>query len=55
MSEEISKPERVTQRRVIELFTEKLGYRYLGDWSERTGNHCIEEGLTLPPKNVVLG
>jgi type I restriction enzyme R subunit len=45
MSEEISKPERVTQRRVIELFTEKLGYRYLGDWSDRTGNHCIEEGL----------
>jgi type I restriction enzyme R subunit len=45
MSEEISKPERVTQRRVIELFTEKLGYRYLGDWSERAGNHCIEEGL----------
>ena len=45
MSEEISKPERVTQQRVIELFTEKLGYRYLGDWSERGGNHCIEEGL----------
>jgi len=45
MSEEISKPERVTQQRVIELFTENLGYRYLGDWSERGGNHCIEEGL----------
>jgi len=45
MSEEIGKPERVTQQRVIELFTEKLGYRYLGDWSERRGNHCIEEEL----------
>lgn len=45
MSEEIGKPERVTQQRVIELFTQKLGYRYLGDWSEREGNHCIEEGL----------
>jgi type I restriction enzyme R subunit len=45
MSEEIGKPERVTQQRVIELFTQQLGYRYLGDWSDRAGNHCIEEGL----------
>ncbi len=41
----VSKPERVTQNRVIELFTQKLGYSYLGDWSDREGNHCIEEGL----------
>jgi type I restriction enzyme R subunit len=41
----VSKPERVTQDRVIELFTKALGYDYLGDWSERVGNHCIEEGL----------
>ena len=41
----VSKPERATQDRVIELFTQKLGYRYLGDWSERDGNHCIDEGL----------
>lgn len=41
----VSKPERATQERVIELFTQKLGYRYLGDWSDREGNHCIEEGL----------
>lgn len=41
----VSKPERATQDRVIELFTQKLGYRYLGDWSEREGNHCIDEGL----------
>jgi type I restriction enzyme R subunit len=41
----VSKPERATQDRVTELFTQKLGYRYLGDWSEREGNHCIEEGL----------
>lgn len=45
MSEQIGKPERVTQKRVIELFTQLLGYRYLGDWSDRTGNHCIDEGL----------
>jgi type I restriction enzyme, R subunit len=41
----VSKPERATQDRVIQLFTQKLGYRYLGDWSEREGNHCIDEGL----------
>lgn len=45
MSEQIGKPERVTQKRVIELFTQQLGYRYLGDWSDRTGNHCIDEEL----------
>lgn len=41
----VSKPERTTQERVIELFTQTLGYHYLGDWSDRAGNHCIEEGL----------
>ena len=45
MSSSISKPERATQDRVIAFFTEKLHYRYLGDWSHRQGNHCIEEGL----------
>jgi len=45
MSNDISKTERSTQDRVIALFTQKLGYRYLGDWSKREGNHCIEEGL----------
>ena len=42
---DISKPERATQDRVIALFTEQLGYRYLGDWSERFDNDCIDEGL----------
>jgi type I restriction enzyme R subunit len=41
----VSKPERATQERVIELFTQRLGYRYLGDWSERESNDCIEEAL----------
>lgn len=38
----ISRPERNTQDRVIKLFIEQLGYRYLGDWTERTSNSNIE-------------
>lgn len=45
MSDAICKPERATQNRVIAMFTQRLGYRYLGDWSDRAGNHCVEEGL----------
>ncbi|MFA4994140.1 MAG: HsdR family type I site-specific deoxyribonuclease [Bdellovibrionales bacterium] len=41
----ISKAERVTQNRVIELFRDKLDYTYLGDWSERPDNSNIEEAL----------
>lgn len=41
----VSKPERATQDRVVELFIKTLGYQYLGNWSERAGSHCIEEGL----------
>ena len=42
---DIGKPERVTQDRVIALFKNELGYRYLGDWTDRTGNSNIEDGL----------
>ncbi|RWR31979.1 HsdR family type I site-specific deoxyribonuclease [Sinirhodobacter populi] len=42
---DIGKPERATQRRVIELFRDELGYRFLGDWSDRDGNSNIEEDL----------
>ena len=42
---DLSKPERVTQNRVVELFTGRLGYRYLGNWSDRPGNDCIDDGL----------
>jgi hypothetical protein len=42
---DIGKPERETQKRVVALFRDVLGYRYLGDWSDRTSNSNIEEGL----------
>jgi type I restriction enzyme R subunit len=41
----IGQPERATQNRVIALFRDELGYRYLGDWSDRVGNSNIEEAL----------
>jgi type I restriction enzyme R subunit len=41
----IGQPERATQNRVLTLFRNELGYRYLGDWSDREGNSNIEEGL----------
>jgi type I restriction enzyme R subunit len=41
----IGQPERITQKRVIKLFVEELGYSYLGDWTERAGNSNIEIGL----------
>jgi type I restriction enzyme, R subunit len=41
----IGMPERATQNRVIALFRHELGYRYLGDWTDREGNSNIEEGL----------
>lgn len=39
----IGKPERVTQDRVKALF-QALGYRFLGDWTDRA-NHPIDEAL----------
>ena len=41
----IGKPERLTQQRVIQLFQHDLGYQYLGDWTDRAGNSNIEDGL----------
>ncbi|WP_457663210.1 type I restriction endonuclease subunit R [Sinorhizobium medicae] len=42
---DIGKSERSTQKRVIELFRDELGYRFLGDWSDRDGNSNIEDDL----------
>jgi type I restriction enzyme R subunit len=39
----IGQPERATQNRVIALFRDELGYRYLGDWRDRDSNSNIEE------------
>jgi len=44
----VVQPERVTQNRVIALFRDELGYRYLGDWTERDGNSNIEEESLVP-------
>jgi type I restriction enzyme, R subunit len=41
----VEKPERETQRRVINLFRDELRYRFLGDWTDREGNSNIEDGL----------
>lgn len=41
----VGQSERMTQNRVIALFHEELGYRYLGDWTDRPDNSHIEEEL----------
>ena len=41
----MGKPERATQKRVIDLFRHELGYGYLGNWSDRRGNSNLEKDL----------
>src|SRR3989442_4468430 len=37
----VGQRERATQNRVVKLFREQLGYRYLGNWEERPDNSNI--------------
>jgi type I restriction enzyme R subunit len=37
--------EKKTQQRVVTLFSQQLGYHYLGDWSDRPNNANIEPDL----------
>jgi type I restriction enzyme R subunit len=41
----VGQPERATQNRVIAVFRDELGYRFLGDWTDRNGNTNIEEQI----------
>ncbi len=41
----IGQPEHVTQERIVKLFQDELGYRFLGDWTDRAGNSNIEDSL----------
>jgi len=41
----LGQPERATQNRVVALFCQELGYRYLGNWQDREKNSNIEGGL----------
>lgn len=45
MTDFVGKPERTTQKRIISLLRDELGYRFLGDWSDREANSNIEDGL----------
>ncbi len=42
---DIGKLETITQKRILKLFQSDLGYRYLGDWTDRSANSNIEEIL----------
>ena len=41
----VGQRERTTQQRVVRLFQDELGYRYLGNFQDRDGNKNIETGL----------
>lgn len=40
---DIGQVERNTQNRLVKIFSERLGYEYLGDWQDRDGNSNVEE------------
>ena len=44
----VGQSERETQNRILLLFREELGYRYLGNWADRPDNSNIEEPVLAP-------
>lgn len=42
----IGQIERLTQNRIVKLFTDHLGYEYLGNWEDRLNNSNIETNET---------
>lgn len=44
----IRQPERATQDRVIALFRAELGYRHLGDWTDRAGKATSRRACSPP-------
>jgi type I restriction enzyme R subunit len=42
---DIGQTERATQNRVVKLFRDELGYKYLGNWQDRSHNSNIEPDL----------
>jgi type I restriction enzyme, R subunit len=41
----VALPECATQNRIIALFRDQLGYRYLGNWVDRPDNRNIEQDI----------
>src|SRR5260370_25234870 len=44
----VGQMEDATQSRVVKLFRDKLGYKYLGNWEKRLGNSNVEEEYLRP-------
>lgn len=42
----VGKPERATQNRIVKLFRDELGYRFLGDWTDRSNSNIEDDILT---------
>ena len=45
---DVGQYERKTQDRIINLFQQQLGYRYLGNWEYRENNSHIETTILQP-------
>ena len=43
----VGQRERITQNRIVHLFQTDLGYRYLGNWQDRSGNKNIEVDILV--------